>query len=175
MIKIRGNSTEEKINAIERILNRFQRKLHNTVIGVMPPVPIMFSVKKVDSDGEIFSFLIPAKGVITSICLYIKEFNNEKETVRFKASIEGPAGGTYATIETRKNLTIGNLNLNVSAGDLLVLTTPTPDAISGVWLAFLYQMGIKDCGQEKFLAEELERLLIREGEDSALYPENPGA
>jgi len=165
LLTIRGNTADEKFKHLEVILNRMRRKLHKTVVGVMPPVPIMFAADAPREDGEIFSFLAPASGMITDVCLLIKEFT-DKNPVTFEAKVNGVLGGAFTKFSTRKNLTVQTVNLSVSPGDMLTLGTDTPDGIKGIWLSFLYQMGINKAGQTKFLIDEFEHMIEEEDIDA---------
>ena len=166
MITIKGNTSDEKFKHLERILNRMSRKLHKTVIGVIPPVPVMFSAEAPAADGSIFSFLAPASGKITDVCLVIKEFA-DKEGVDFVVEVNGPSGGAHANFSTRKNLTIHSINLQVAPGDLLSFSTKSPERIKGIWLSFLYLFGIDKAEKMPFLIEEFEKLIDIESTDSS--------
>ena len=161
MIKLKDGTPEEKLIQVERILNRMSRKLHKTVIGVMPAIPIMFQIDEPKEDGEIFKFLLPCKGQITDVCMFVRKFDGS-ETVDFDASIRGPVTGAFARFSTKKNLTIQRANLDVLAGDMLTLTTDSPEKVHGIWIALLYQMGIKESGKEVFLLDDLDKLLEEE-------------
>ena len=165
MIKIKGDTTEAKFAYIEKVLNRMSRRLHKTVIGVMPPIPVMFSTEVPKGDGEIFTFLCPASGIITDVCMVVKEFDDQTP-VEFIASVEGQTQGNSAKFKTRKNLTIVKLDLLVKPGDLLTLKTSMPDNIRGIWLSFLYQIRTNKSSQTKYIAEELFNLLEEENFDA---------
>jgi hypothetical protein len=163
MFEIKGETTEEKFKVIERTLQRFSRKLHRTVVGVMPPIPIFFEIESIPETGVVFKCLIPTSGVITNVCLYIREFEG-KTTVPFRVESHGTSVGTFADFRTRKNLTVDEVNISVSPGDMLTFSTTEPERVRGIWASFLFQMGIKDMKKEKFLIEDFERL-IEEGND----------
>ena len=164
-IKIKGDTNEQKFEYLEKVLNRMRRKLHKTVIGVMTPIPVMFSTEVPRGDGEIFTFLCPASGTITDVCMVVKEFDDQTP-VEFIASVEGQTQGSSAKFRTRKNLTIVELNLQVKPGDLLTLKTSMPDNIRGIWLSFLYQMGINKSAQANYIADELYALIEEENFDA---------
>lgn len=157
MIKLKKGTPDERFKQIEVILNRMSRKLHKTVIGVMPPVPVMFSAELPMEDGNMFTFLSPADGTITSICMYIREFEGN-EPIEFNAYVKGSAIGHSVTFRTRKNTTINSVDLPVSAGDLLSISTASPDKIRGILVSFSFQMKMDRRGQEKFITDELLKL-----------------
>jgi hypothetical protein len=164
MIKIKDGTPDQKIEHIERILNRMSRKLHNTVIGVMPAIPVMFSTDEPKENGEIFKFLLPCKGHISTVCMYVNKFDGS-EAIAFEAAVRGPITGSNVRFLTKKNLTVENANLPVFAGDMITLTTETPESVHGIWIALLYQMGIKESGKEVFVLDELNKLLEEENFD----------
>jgi hypothetical protein len=165
MITINGNTPDEKIQHIEKILNKMSRKLHKTVVGIMPPVPVMLSVDAPKEDGNIFTFLTPGKGTITDICLYVKEFIGN-DPVKFEAESKSDVSGQMTSFITRKHIGVYALNLSVVAGSMLTLKTPTPEKVKGIWLSFLYQMGIERAEQTKYLVSEFEKLM--EGQDAEI-------
>jgi len=164
-IKLKNGSVDVKFKQIERILNRMSRKLHKTVIGVMPPIPIMSSVYAPNDDGTIGTFLLPGQGMITDVCMYVQNFEGEGP-VEFEASIKGEVVGAHTRFRTRKNLNIQKLDMQVFPGDILTVKTLTPERITGIWIAFLYQLKIDRKGTEKFLVDEL--LKIVEGENDQI-------
>ena len=165
LLEIKGKTPDEKFKHLEVILNRMRRKLHRTVVGVMPPVPIMFATDAPQESGEIFSFLTPAKGMITDVCLLIREFT-VKEPITFEAKVSGSMIGAFTKFSTRKNLTVQTIDLSVLPGDLLTLSTNNPAGIKGIWLSFLYQMGIDKAEQKKYLIDEFERIIEEENIDA---------
>jgi hypothetical protein len=162
---LKGETPEQKFKHIEGILNRMSRKLHKTVVGVVPPVPVIFQAAAPKDNGEIFSFIVPATGMITNVCLLIGEFKDQTP-VEFKASVEGRTVGSSASFRTRKNVTVAVVNLEVHPGDLLKLSTNAePGQISGIWLSLLYQIKTDKTSHMKYIAEELFALLEEENLD----------
>lgn len=163
MIKLKGKTPEEKFRHIEIILNRMSRKLHKTVVGVIPPIPVMLAVDKPAPDGLMFSYLAPAIGRISDICMIVKNYAG-KDPVEFEASVSGPTSGAMTKFVTRKPVTITNVNLPVNPGDLLILKTTSPDAISEIWLSFLYHIRLNKSEKMSFIAEELLQLVEEESD-----------
>ena len=163
MIKLKGNTPEEKFTHIERILNRMSRKLHKTVIGIVPPVPIMMSVE-VPVSNVLFNALIPAKGVITDVCLLVRYYT-EKTGVVFEAGIAGQKLSSSVKFTTRSIVTVKTINLEVSAGDILTFKTESPEQIRGIWLSFLYQIGSNKADHIPYLIDELNTIIEEENPD----------
>jgi len=165
VIKLKGDTAEQKFAHLEVVLNRMSRKLHKTVIGIVPPVPVMFSIDVPKDDGEIFSFLAPALGMITNICLMVGEYEGN-EPVVFEASVKGKISGASAKFSTRKTLNIQEVQLPINPGDLLVLRTESPEKVRKIWLSFLYQMGVESATHLPYLIDKFTEIM--EGESDAI-------
>jgi len=160
-IQVRGSTVEKKFLHIENILNRMQRKLHKTVIGVLPPIPLFFYAEKAQESGEIFQWLFPAQGVITRACMYVREYKT-KDGITFTADMIGKTSSTSQSFMTRKNALIQTLNIPVSIGDRLIFRVDSPEQITGIWVAFLFEMNMKDLAKETFIIDEFTKLMNQE-------------
>lgn len=160
---VKGNSADEKIKSIDTIINRMYRKIHQTVVGVMPPIPISSYVDIPPVDNVLLRYFFLADGIITKGGLAIEKYN-VKKGVKFSASFDGPSGGRYTIFETRSPVYLEKINVPVKAGDRLTFALSTlstediPIVIEGVWSGFLYEVNMKDMGKETFIIDELMRL-----------------
>ena len=160
-IIISGETTEEKFKSLENILGKILRRSRKHTVTIMPSIPLFFSAKSVPADGIIFDWLFPTDGVITKVCLAVGHYETQ-DPVKFTASINGIKGGQYKSFETKKRVVVDELNLPVTAGDRLTFRVPDEtqrESVSGIWVSFLFQMGIRDSKKETFIIEELERLI----------------
>ncbi len=160
-VVIVGATPEKKFQHLESILTRMNRKLHKTVMGVMPPIPLFFFAEQAQPSGEIFQWLFPAAGTITRACMYVRDYA-DKEGVTFYANMTGPTAGTTQKFETRRNAVIQALNIPVAIGDRLTFGVETPERVKGIWVAFLFEMSIKDLGKETFLIDEFSKIMDTE-------------
>ena len=141
MIKIKEGTPDERFDHVEKILQRMARRLHKSVAVIIPPIPIFFSIEIIPTSGLIFQCLLPVRGTITDVCMYISKFER-KEAAKFHAEVRGAITIKGTSIETAKRLTIGKVDIPVNAGDMLIFSTSSPDLISGVWVSFLYEVGM---------------------------------
>lgn len=167
-IKLVSGPHDKKFKHIERILQRFSRRLHKTVIGAMPPIPVFSFAESADVEGVVFRWMSPVSGVVTGVCLYINEIEgaNPAEFMLTHAEFDG---NKFVNFSVNKRLTVDKLNIPVSAGSRLILSTTTPDLVSNVWVAFLLEVGLKDMKKEVFLIDEFEKVIgseIEEDEDA---------
>ena len=160
-IKIVGNTPEKKFRHIESILTRMHRRLHKTVLIAVPPIPLFFYEETAKENGEIFQWLFPAAGTIVRACLYIRDFA-DKEAVTFLAEMKSSTGGQSQMFETRRNATIQEMNIPVAVGDRLTFSTNTPERIKGIWVAFLYQLDMKEVGKEVQMLDDFLKLSEQE-------------
>ena len=157
-VTIKGDTVDQKFHSIERILQSFQRRLSKTLVGMIPPIPVFGGREVIGSDGVVFRVVLPAKGTITKAYLTIKDYKIAKE-VTFNFTLARKAHGSFSEFSTRLHYASHDPNIQVEAGDFLTLTVKPPENVENVWVSFLYEIGLKDLKIEKFLIDELERLL----------------
>lgn len=162
--EIKGNTTEKKFKYLEMVFRRFGRRLHKTVIGAIPPIVMLFDKEVVSESGNIFRCVFPCSGTLTKVYLYIGNFVDNNE-VEFMATISSNSGNMSTTFTTKKHRLSDKTNIPIDAGDVMVLTTSSPDSISNVSAALLLEVGIKDTKKEVFLIDEFEKLIEGELEE----------
>jgi hypothetical protein len=118
-IRIQGNKIEDKISHIEVILNRLMRQMGTTITGIIPPSIICGQVK--NTTGQIFSFAVPKKGKIKSLCVVLNK--NSKESVSFNITKSGAFGEMNYTVTTKKAFVTEDINVECDAGDVITITT----------------------------------------------------
>jgi len=163
-LKIEGNNSEEKFKHLEVILKRFSRRLHKTIVTVVPPSPMFFYTDKPDEDGMILKCVIPASGEIVRACLVISRFL-DKGIVPFdieiaKYDIFGVSPSRAGvSFQTRKNVTVEKINLPVDTGDCLTFSTSEPDKIIGIWTTILYVIDPGEGKVDEVLIDNLDKLI----------------
>lgn len=164
-IKLVNGPPEKKFKHIERILQRFSRRLHKTVIGAMPPIPVFSFVESADGSGVVFRWMSPVSGSISGVCLYIDELD-ATNPIEFTLRVSEPDNERIVDFTTKRHLMTDALNIPVKAGSRFTLITNSPDGIRGVWVAFLLEVGLRDMKKEVFLIDEFEKVIDSEiGED----------
>jgi hypothetical protein len=165
---VNGTSTEEKFAQVDRILQSHGRRLHKTIIGVIPPMIVSEYVKIPEPDGVILRRICPTEGTITKAAIAIDAYI-DKTPVTFDIRVESPAGGAHFNMLTRKLMFVFKPELPVVPGTKLILSVDKPLNISGIWIGYLYDIGLADMTKQKFLIEDFEKLIdaSKEVEDAA--------
>ena len=151
---IRGTTPHQKFESINKTLNQFWPRLHHSVVAAIPPIPIFEYADAPDDEGVILRKIFPGKGVITKGCLYIEEYVKEGP-VNIRVQVEGAGGGNHAMFETKDKLVVVEPNLPVDAGSRLTLSVLEPENINGIWIAFMYEVGMQGAGKEMFVLDQL--------------------
>jgi len=155
---VKGSTSEEKFASINQTLKHFSRRLHKTIIGVMPSIPVFGYVEDVPEDGVILRHLFLGKGRITRGYLCVEEYLDDK-TVSFNVEIHGEVLGASYALDNRKTLLLVKPNLEVAAGDRLILRTELPPRIRKVWAGFLLDFGIGDMSKKPYLLDHFDKLV----------------
>lgn len=132
--KIAGNTTEEKLKALETIIPRMLRK--REIVKEIKAAPAIINFYSKESQGVLFKYLL-FKGSLIKVAYNIEAADKDTlisqdkvhNDVRFNCSIL--SGSTYHTqkIETKKLSDIIDLGLKVSDGDILIVEGAESDII----------------------------------------------
>ena len=163
-LTLKGNTVEKKLQHVEKILQRFQRRLHKTVISAIPPIPIQGHVDHPKDDGGIVKHILPADGKIIKGAIAVGKYNSNK-AVQFDCLVQRMDGSSASqSFKTRKHAHVIDLSLDINAGDLLSISTPFAKDDKGkwvaedIWVAILYGIAIKESVLEKHLVDKLEEI-----------------
>lgn len=172
-LKIKGGSPEEKFNHLEKILQRISRRLHKTIVTVVPPSPMFSYTEKPSEEGIITRCVFPANGKVTRLCLAISEFT-DKERVVFDVELQRVDiyGNTLEKLQrsfnTRKNIEVADVNFDVKVGDCLTLSTISPEKIKGIWVSVLYIIDMPDGVMNSISYDEIDKLIEAGMEDEGI-------
>lgn len=164
-IMIRGKTTDQKFKHLERILQRFSRRLHQTVIGLIPASPVFGYCEKSVEDSNVLRAIFPADGVITQAAMRADKC---AKGARVYAHLTSDNEGLERTFPLKARATVQEINLPIKAGDSLevwVEDVEDEEGSFGVMVGFLYQVGMKDLASTKFLIDQFEAL-IEENQDA---------
>jgi hypothetical protein len=153
---IKGETSEQQLDHVDKILDRMSRRLHKTVVGIIPPNLTFNYIKTPGEDGVLLRAIFPG-GKLTKGFMFIDKYA-DKNAVNFIAELIGLQGTQSRTFNTRKQLLIFEPNLDLEIGDRLIFKTDEPTKIEGVWIGFLFQIDIKDSVQKTYVIEQLELL-----------------
>src|SRR4030042_4011793 len=154
---IKGNTTEEMLEHVDTILRRMQRRLHKTVIGVIPPDLTFNYVGEVSEDGVLLRAIFPS-GKLTKGFMFVEEYVG-REPVTFVAKVEGVAGSKSKNFVTRLQHVVIDPELETDIGDRLTFSVIERERVKGIWIGFLFQIEMKDSVKETYLLTQLEQLM----------------
>lgn len=164
LITIEGETTEQKFTHIERILQRFSRRLHQTVIGLIPASPIFGYCESSIEDAVVLRAIFPVDGIITHTAMRAEKCH--KGSLVDVSIVSGDEELTK-TFPLKAKAMMQEVNFPVKAGDSLVIEVvdESEEGSSGVWVGLLYQVGMKYLASTKFLVDQFEALIEdRDGE-----------
>jgi len=166
LITIKGDTVEQKFTHIERILQRFSRRLHKTVVGLIPASPIFGYCESSAKDPIILRAIFPADGVITQAAMRAGKCG---KNARVRVDVRSGDEEFSKSFPLKTKATVQEANFPVEAGDSLevwvVDISDDDEGSSGVLVGFLYQVGMKDLTNVKFLIDQFEAL-IEENQDA---------
>ena len=160
---LRG-SFDEKLKQVERIIRRMSLRQNNFVIGVTPPIPVFDWTKTPDEDGVVFRKLMPGNGTITIGCMYVEELDQQL-IPKAVLTIEGQLGGANINIPIDRQMLRIEPRMPVEFGQRLTLSIDPPEACSGIWTAFLFEVDVKHTKEDQQLADGFMALVEDSDED----------
>jgi len=160
LITIKGDTVEKKFTHIERILQRFSRRLHKTVIGLIPASPIFGYCERSTKDPVVLRAIFPADGVITQAAMRAEKCG---KNARVRVDVKSGDEEFNKSFPLKTRAVVQEVDFPVKAGDSLevwvVDISDDEKGSSGVWVGFLYQVGMKDLASTKFLVDQFEALV----------------
>jgi len=154
---IKGETVEEQIKHIDTLLKRFSRKLHKTVVGIVPPYPISNYVQS-PIDGVVLKYMFPADGKIVLGVLHIEDM--PKSGIDIYAVVHFDETQKSETFFTKKESILIKPDIDIVAGSRLTLSVKTngEELVSGVWVSLLWVPEIRESIVKQFLIDELDKI-----------------
>jgi len=158
---IKGTNDKEKWSSVERALQRLTRRAGHFIFGLPPYTILTFYCPTPDGDGVLARAMLPRKGRIVEGCFAVDMYAN-KAPVVFNASLYGLEDVRTGHITTRAAFAQRKMDLEVKAGDRLVIDVKPVTAVMGVWVSLGYQADLSLETKEQFYKEQF----LREVEDA---------
>lgn len=133
-------TVEEQLAQVDNILTKLVRRSRgHRATAYIPPVPVMSShFNKLT--GDLVSAVIPSKGIITSIALYVRLKEGVKQT-DFEASIKGGKVTNSHSFTIKHILTMDDLNIPVDPGNVFYIRALRPSDVEEASASALYLLG----------------------------------
>jgi len=160
LITIKGDTVEKKFTHVERILQRFSRRLHKTVIGLIPASPVFGYCKSSVEDPVVLRAIFPADGVITQAAMRAEKCG---KSARVRVDVKSGDEEFNKSFPLKAKAVVQEVNFPIKAGDSLevwvVDISDDEEGSLGVMVGFLYQVGMKNLTSTKFLIDQFESLI----------------
>jgi len=158
LITIKGDTVEQKFKHVERILQRFSRRLHKTIIGLIPASPIFGYCSDSKEDPNVLRAIFPVEGVITHAAL---KANRCGKDARMIAELTSGDDKVTKSFRLRPRASVQKIDFPVLEGDSLDVRVidDSEKGSLGVKVGLLYQIGTKDLASTKFLVDQFEALI----------------
>ena len=162
--RISGGSINNNLDSIDKHLDILYKRSGKYIIGSLPPVPVFDYVTEPEQEtGVVLRRLFPGPGKVTKGALFIEEYL-DKGDITIRVEVNGPLGGSHVDFPTRQQMVTIQPNLPVDAGFRIKVSIDPFDKVKGVWTSFLFEVGWRQCKNEKFLLDEL--LALQEQNDA---------
>lgn len=166
---VKGETVDEKFKSINQTLKHFSGRLSRKVVGVLPTSPVFEFVFTPEADGTVLRRLFPGRGKITKSCIYIAQHGEGKKSTFLVAAIKRREQTFAREFEIKKAPLVFDLDQPIEAGDLLTITVDGP-LVRGIWIGFLYEVGIEALAKQEFMLDQIE-VMIRENQDAGACQE----
>lgn len=161
---VKGETVDEKFKSINQTLKHFSRRLSHKVVGVLPTSPVFEFVFTPGSDGVVLRRIFPWRGRIAKSCIYIAQHGKGKKSTSLVATIKRQERSYVFEFEVKKAPLVFDLDISIEAGDLLTILVDGPE-VRGVWIGFLYEVGIEALAKKEFVLDQIEDMM-KEDQDA---------
>lgn len=154
---LHADSVDGKFDQLELILGRLIGRPNNVTIGIPPFSVFSFYCDEVPANGILFRTMIPCKGVISDISLYIEKKLSD-DAVLYKVTSTGVNSSRTVSFSTNGKFILHNEDFEVNPGDRIVLSVDE-SVISGIWVSMVYRIDKELLKTQEFLQESLSKVI----------------
>jgi hypothetical protein len=148
---------EDRINKLETITKRLMRRAQKTTVAMITPYPISNAVFGDKVEGSILRYMFPCDGIISKGMFRLGM--KPKKEVYGVAKLFNDAETHSKGFTITKKFLSADLEIEVKSGDCLDISINSPDeALTEVWVAFLWKPTTSDIEAKSFLIDKLEEL-----------------
>jgi len=161
-VELKGDTPEKKFKHLERIIERMSRRLQKTVIGLVPVSPIFGYLDNLSNGCEVARMIFPAEGIITKVASRVSACGKNARIHINILSRDNQEQG--ATFPLKAKVFVQDIDFPIKAGDALSLWISDEEdensakGTAGIWIGFLYQVGMRDLAKTKIAIEQFEQL-----------------
>lgn len=155
---IQGETIEQQMKYLDKIIERVVKRSKTTVTGIITPYPIS-SYCQTSVNGEVLRYMFSTNGTLNNGVMLIEDMPKEGVTITVK-SISGLQSQSVSTVTKKKAFEVP-VDRKVSVGDrVVVYVEPVVEEenVSGIWVAFTWTPDRKDVDVKKYLLDEVLKL-----------------
>lgn len=157
----------EKIDKLEKMVQRLARRAHKQTSALITPVPISNCVMGEEVKGDVLKYMFPCPGVISKGGIFLNAKPKQGATVIL--TVENELGGSSKSYQiTRRNL-LFEPNIETDTWDRLTaaffVVNPEEDRMTEVWIALIWTPTIKDVTIKNYLIDQLDGGLNAEDQE----------
>lgn len=158
MIKIRGNTPEEKFKSVEIALNRFARRIKPEATVYIPSIPIAFFCEDFSDGLVIGRYIFPTDGVLLKAAIYL-DFSGKVQPTEIVVRAELGEELTSQSFRMRKRQALRKFEVPIEAATRFTFELAEfPEGLRSVWLGFLYRIKVADAEVRKVTLGKLEAI-----------------
>jgi hypothetical protein len=152
---VKGNTPEEKFKSINKMFERFSRRLHKSVLMVTPPSVIGNYEAQLPADGIVLRAILPCDGTIDGLSIHC---TSTKKTKTFVYILNKGEQKVYSS-------DIQN-PLPVAKGDMVAVQMESEEPISNIWVSILFATNYLEGKKEQVAIEHFDKVIedLTEGE-----------
>lgn len=150
---LEGRTTAEKLAHVERILDSFRGRLGKTIVGIIPPVPIMHYCA-FPENGLIARLLIPISGVIDKAYMRIGHYASREATIT--VTITSTSSSKSVNFLCNRHVNQYATRERIQAGDVIEIRG---EGVSDIHIAVAIQPDMKQAVKESYMLEGFMALL----------------
>jgi len=152
---VKGKTVDAKFKSVNKTLKHFSRRLHKTIIGVLPSSPIAQTIVSADASGAVFKALLPLKGAVEFACIYL---NTPSEKSQIEVIFEDDHSKVIKNFQMSSHILLMDLDHRIERPTKLIITMDDFEAL-GIWTAVVYNIDYKFLDKNLFAIEEFEKSL----------------
>lgn len=151
---IKGDTTEEKFDAIERVLQLMSTRMFKTATVVIPPIPLSFAYASVPLDGEVFRGFFNVDGHISRIDVLCEKIEKDAQ-VSLVVNVLGTVGKSVS-FNLKTGLVSFQIELGLPKGSKVLITVDGDrDKVTGLWASALYETHMGSAAVQPLVIDDL--------------------
>ena len=154
---VKGETLEDCIDSIDLILQSWAPRLGSYVVGVIPPIPILYRCLVPEPDGTILKMLLPFAGKIVAGYISIGKYNTKPAIIDVWSTGSIGFGGTKLSCDRPLHVYFPD-QWQVVAGSFLEAVVDPPNAIEDISVGILVHVEMEYVHKEKQLLEGLRKI-----------------